>query len=76
MGKKIQLKITENFLKKIKFLPTSLTKSARWKKRNWREFGYCNAEPEIEATLSEELNDVYKPFVFEEAPGGVKKNRL
>ncbi len=26
----------------------------------------ANAEPEIEATLSEELNDVYKPFVFEQ----------
>jgi 2-oxoisovalerate dehydrogenase E1 component len=26
----------------------------------------ANAEPEIEAILSEELNDIYKPFVFEE----------
>ncbi len=25
----------------------------------------ANAEPEIEASLSEELNDVYKPYVFE-----------
>jgi 2-oxoisovalerate dehydrogenase E1 component len=24
----------------------------------------ANAEPEIEASLSEELNDVYKPFVL------------
>lgn len=26
----------------------------------------ANAEPEIEASLSEELNDVYKPYVFEQ----------
>lgn len=26
----------------------------------------ANAEPDIEASLSEELNDVYKPFVFEQ----------
>jgi 2-oxoisovalerate dehydrogenase E1 component len=34
----------------------------------------ANAEPEIEAILSEELNDVYKSFVFEEVkPTGEKE---
>lgn len=35
----------------------------------------ANAEPEIEASLTEELNDVYKPFVFEEVkPSSEKEN--
>lgn len=35
----------------------------------------ANAEPEIEASLIEELNDVYKPFAFEEVkPSGDKEN--
>ena len=35
----------------------------------------ANAEPEIEATLSEELNDVYKPYVFEQVnPSEEKEN--
>nr|WP_315209780.1 dehydrogenase E1 component subunit alpha/beta [uncultured Flavobacterium sp.] len=35
----------------------------------------ANAEPEIEATLSEELNDVYKPYVFEHVkPSDEKEN--
>ncbi|MFV8369717.1 alpha-ketoacid dehydrogenase subunit alpha/beta [Flavobacterium sp. LB2R40] len=35
----------------------------------------ANAEPEIEATLSEELNDVYKPYVFEHVkPSEGKEN--
>ena len=35
----------------------------------------ANAEPEIEASLSEELNDIYKPFVYEEIkPNSEKEN--
>ncbi|RYJ52130.1 dehydrogenase [Flavobacterium petrolei] len=35
----------------------------------------ANAEPEIEASLSEELNDVYKPYVFEQVnPSEEKEN--
>lgn len=35
----------------------------------------ANAEPEIEASLTEEINDVYKPFVFEEVkPSADKEN--
>ncbi|MFV8343889.1 alpha-ketoacid dehydrogenase subunit alpha/beta [Flavobacterium sp. XS2P39] len=35
----------------------------------------ANAEPEIEASLTEELNDVYKPYVFEQVnPTGEKEN--
>jgi 2-oxoisovalerate dehydrogenase E1 component len=35
----------------------------------------ANAEPEIEASLSEELNDVYKPYVFEQLnPSEEKEN--
>ncbi|MFN7099262.1 MAG: thiamine pyrophosphate-dependent enzyme, partial [Flavobacterium sp.] len=35
----------------------------------------ANAEPEIEASLTEELNDVYKPFAFEEVkPSEDKEN--
>jgi 2-oxoisovalerate dehydrogenase E1 component len=33
----------------------------------------ANAEPEIEASLTEELNDVYKPFVYEEVKHSQKK---
>jgi hypothetical protein len=37
----------------------------------------ANAEPEIEATLSEELNDVYKPYVFEQVnSGGVNRKKF
>ena len=35
----------------------------------------ANTEPEIEASLTEELNDVYKPFVYEEVkPSSEKEN--
>jgi 2-oxoisovalerate dehydrogenase E1 component len=35
----------------------------------------ANAEPEIEASLSEELNDVYKPYIFEQVnPSEEKEN--
>ncbi|MBB1192756.1 dehydrogenase [Flavobacterium sp. SOK18b] len=35
----------------------------------------ANAEPEIEASLTEELNDVYKPFIYEEVkPSSEKEN--
>jgi hypothetical protein len=40
-------------------------KSFRLKLRKILMSIIANAEPEIEASLSEELNDVYKPYVFE-----------
>ncbi len=36
----------------------------------------ANAEPEIEASLSEELNDVYKPYQFEEVTPSDKKENI
>jgi 2-oxoisovalerate dehydrogenase E1 component len=36
----------------------------------------ANAEPEIEASLSEELNDIYKPFIYEEVISNNEKERL
>jgi 2-oxoisovalerate dehydrogenase E1 component len=36
----------------------------------------ANAEPEIEAILSEELSDVYKPFVFEEVKPTDEKEKI
>ncbi|MFV8340415.1 alpha-ketoacid dehydrogenase subunit alpha/beta [Flavobacterium sp. LB3P21] len=36
----------------------------------------ANAEPEIEATLSEELNDVYKPYVFENVKPSEEKENI
>lgn len=36
----------------------------------------ANAEPEIEASLSEELNDVYKPYVFEQVNPSEKKENI
>jgi hypothetical protein len=54
-----------------------LTKVCVLKLRSyWRKLAIANAEPEIEASLSEELNDIYKPYVFEEvnATEGKEKN--
>ncbi|MFV8360681.1 alpha-ketoacid dehydrogenase subunit alpha/beta [Flavobacterium sp. LS1P3] len=36
----------------------------------------ANAEPEIEASLSEELNDVYKPYVFEQVKPSEEKENI
>ncbi|MFV8332963.1 alpha-ketoacid dehydrogenase subunit alpha/beta [Flavobacterium sp. GSP14] len=36
----------------------------------------ANAEPEIEASLTEELNDVYKPFVYEEVKHSTEKENI
>lgn len=36
----------------------------------------ANAEPEIEASLSEELNDVYKPYVFEQVNASEEKENI
>ena len=36
----------------------------------------ANAEPEIEATLSEELNDVYKPYVFDHVKPSEEKENI
>jgi 2-oxoisovalerate dehydrogenase E1 component len=36
----------------------------------------ANAEPEIKALLSEELNDIYKPFVYEEVTPSEEKENI
>jgi 2-oxoisovalerate dehydrogenase E1 component len=36
----------------------------------------ANAEPEIKASLSEELNDIYKPFVFEQVNPTEEKEKI
>jgi 2-oxoisovalerate dehydrogenase E1 component len=36
----------------------------------------ANAEPEIKAVLSEELNDIYKPFVFEQVNPSEEKEKI
>ncbi|MGO4821682.1 MULTISPECIES: alpha-ketoacid dehydrogenase subunit alpha/beta [unclassified Flavobacterium] len=36
----------------------------------------ANAEPEIEASLSEELNDIYKTFVYEEIKPNSEKEKI
>ena len=36
----------------------------------------ANAEPDIEATYSDELNDVYKPYQYEESSPSVEKERI
>jgi 2-oxoisovalerate dehydrogenase E1 component len=36
----------------------------------------ANAEPEIEASLSEELNDVYKPYAFEQVKPSEEKENI
>ena len=37
---------------------------------------FANAEPEIEATYSEELNDVYKPFQYQEVSSSEEKEKI
>jgi 2-oxoisovalerate dehydrogenase E1 component len=60
------------FLKENKILTNELDESLRVeiKKDIDESLAIANAEPEIEATLSEELNDVYKPYVFEQVNSG------
>ena len=37
---------------------------------------FANAEPEIEATYSEELNDIYKPFQYQEVSSSEEKEKI
>jgi 2-oxoisovalerate dehydrogenase E1 component len=55
------------FLKENKILTDELDQSLRAEIKDSIDGGLAiaNAEPEIEGSLSEELNDVYKPIVFE-----------
>ncbi|MDG2431641.1 dehydrogenase E1 component subunit alpha/beta, partial [Flavobacterium sp.] len=57
-----------NFLKENKILTEEFDESLRAeiKAEIDESLALANAEPEIEAYLSEELNDVYKPFIYEE----------
>ncbi|NRT14868.1 2-oxoisovalerate dehydrogenase E1 component [Flavobacterium sp. 28A] len=63
------------FLKENKILTEEFDESLRAeiKKEIDDSLAIANAEPEIEATLTEELNDIYKPFVFEEVKPKIEK---
>ena len=64
------------FLKENKILTDEFDESLRAEIKGTIDEGLAiaNAEPEIEASLSEELNDIYKPFVFQAInPSGVKE---
>ncbi len=66
-----------NFLSENNILTTEFDEALRLeiKKDIDESLALANAEPEIEASLTEELNDVYKPFVFEEVkPSSEKEN--
>ncbi|MBE0393589.1 thiamine pyrophosphate-dependent enzyme [Flavobacterium sp. PL002] len=63
------------FLKENKILTEEFDESLRAeiKKEIDDSLAIANAEPEIEATLTEELNDIYKPFVYEEVKPKTEK---
>jgi 2-oxoisovalerate dehydrogenase E1 component len=66
-----------NFLSENNILTTEFDEELRLeiKKDIDESLALANAEPELEASLTEELNDVYKPFVFEEVkPSSEKEN--
>lgn len=56
-----------NFLKENGILTEEYDTNLRTaiKKEIDESLAIANAEPEIEASLSEELNDIYKPFIYE-----------
>ena len=66
------------FLKENKILTDEFDESLRSeiKKDIDESLAIANAEPEIEASLSEELYDVYKPYVFEEVKPTNEKEKI
>ena len=66
------------FLKENKILTDEFDESLRSeiKKDIDESLAIANAEPEIEASLSEELYDVYKPYVFEEVKSTKEKEKI
>ena len=65
--------LTENSILTVDFDTTLRTEI---KKDIDESLAIANAEPEIEASLSEELNDVYKPFVFEEVKSNSENENI
>jgi 2-oxoisovalerate dehydrogenase E1 component len=71
----------ENYRKYLKDI-TVLTENfdtalrAEIKKEIDESLAMANAEPEIEAVLSEELNDIYKDFVYEEVKPSKEKEKI
>ncbi|MBC5838726.1 alpha-ketoacid dehydrogenase subunit alpha/beta [Flavobacterium muglaense] len=66
------------FLKENKILTDEFDESLRSeiKKDIDESLAIANAEPEIEPSLSEELYDVYKPYVFEEVKSTKEKEKI
>lgn len=66
------------FLKENKILTEDFDEALRSeiKKDIDESLAIANAEPEIEASLSEELNDIYKPFVFEQVKPTEEKENI
>ncbi|MFT5251391.1 MAG: 2-oxoisovalerate dehydrogenase E1 component, partial [Flavobacteriales bacterium] len=66
------------FLKENNILTNEFDESLRAeiKKDIDESLAMANAEPELEATLSEELNDIYKTFVFEEVRSSEVKEKI
>jgi 2-oxoisovalerate dehydrogenase E1 component len=66
------------FLKENNILTNEFDESLRAeiKKDIDESLAMANAEPELEATLSEELNDIYKTYVFEEVRSSEVKEKI
>jgi 2-oxoisovalerate dehydrogenase E1 component len=66
------------FLKENKILTEEFDESLRTEIKSVidESLAIANAEPEIEASLSEELNDIYKPYVFEEVKAIEGKEKI
>jgi 2-oxoisovalerate dehydrogenase E1 component len=66
------------FLKENKVLTEEFDEALRSeiKQEINENLALANAEPEIEAVLSEELNDLYKPFVFEDVKPTDAKEKI
>ena len=67
-----------NFLSDNYVLTTEFDEALRLeiKKDIDESLALANAEPEIEASLTEELNDVYKPSVYEEVKHSTEKENI
>ena len=67
-----------NFLSENKILTTEFDEALRLeiKKDIDDSLALANAEPEIEASLTEELNDVYKQFIYEEVKPSTEKENI
>jgi 2-oxoisovalerate dehydrogenase E1 component len=66
------------YLKEIGILTEEFDETLRSdiKKDIDESLAIANAEPELEASLSEELNDIYKPFVFEQVNSTEEKEKI